>query len=211
MVETWIRLLAALAGTTILMGCGGDDRGTTSTEGEMDAARPALACPPGAESAGADPADDVRSLSSQAPEQPARSPSADLVSAVTRRGEDGVVCVTFRTAGAVRLGSTFALVTRQASGAEGSFDEQRYEVQLTPDGEVNVSRQHGEPRYPVRANVKRRGTVLRAAMETLLRPDEGFGWRAESSYLPDFPLGDVYDDAMPNDDRWVRSPASADS
>ncbi len=204
------RLLGVLAGTTILVGCGGDDRGTTSTEGTTDTARPALACPPGAESAGADPADDVRSLSSQAPEQPARSPSADLVSAAIRRGEDGVVCVTFRTAGAVRLGSTFALSTRQATGTEGSFDEQRYEVQLTPDGEVNVSRPHGEPRYPVRANVTRRGTLLRVAMETLLRPDEGFGWRAESSYLPDFPLGVMYSDAMPNDDRWLRFPASTD-
>lgn len=202
------RLLGVLAGATILIGCGGGDHGTTATEGTTVTEHPALACPSGAEPARADPGDDVTVVSSQAPEQPARSPSADLVSAAIRRGEGGVVCVTFRTAGPVRLGSSFAVSTRQAAGAEKSFDEQRYEVQLTPDGEVNVSRPLGEPRYPVRARVARRGTVLRAVMETLLRPDQGFGWRAESSYLPDFPLGEIYSDAIPNDGRWLRFPAS---
>ncbi len=136
-------------------------------------------------------------------------PSADLISVAVRRGEGGIVCVAFRTAGPIRHGSGFALTTRQAGGTSASFDEQRYEIQLNPDGSVDVSRPHGEPRYPVRAEVERDGPLLRVEMETLLRPDEGFGWRAESSYLPDFPLGDVYVDAMPNGEGWSQFPAAS--
>lgn len=199
-----LRPLGALAGAVILAGCGGGDGTAEGTTDDV-----ALVCPAGGGSVRDDPGGDVRVISIRGPEQPARLPSADLVSAAIRRGEGGVVCVTFRTAEPVRLGSGFALSTRQAAGAPGSFDEERYEIQLTPDGEVNVSRPHGEPRYPVRAEVVRDGVFLKVAMETLLRPDESFGWRAESSYLPDFPLGDIYVDAMPNGDAWLQVPATS--
>ena len=135
--------------------------------------------------------------------------SADLVSVAIRRGENGIVCVAFRTAGPIRLGSGFALITRQAGDTSGSFDEQRYEIQLNPDGSIDVSRPHGEPRYPVRAEVERDRSLLRADMETLLRADQGFEWRAEASHLPNFPLGDVYVDGMPNGGGWNRAAEAA--
>lgn len=200
--------LGVLAGTAILVGCGGGGSGTTTNGGTTVTGHPALACPSGKELTRSDPGGDVRVVSSQRPDRPGRSPSADLLSAAVRRGQGGIVCVTFRTAGPIRLGSSFAISTRQAAAVAGSFDEERYEIQLTPDGEVNVSRPHGEPRYPVRADVERRGDVLSVAMETLLRPDRGLGWRVDSSYLPDFPLGEMYVDAIPNAGGWLRLPAS---
>ncbi len=191
--------LVTLAGALMIVGCGGAGDGAPD---EL-----ALVCRGVPGSARPDPAGDVLVASSQGPQRSARSPSADLVAVGVRRGGDGVVCLTFRTAGTVRGGSTFALGTRQAEGA-GGFEEQRYEIQLAPGGVVNVSRPFGEPRYPVRADVVRRGARLRVAMETLLRPDEDFGWRVDLSYLPDFPLGDVYTDALPNRGRWSRFPVS---
>jgi hypothetical protein len=204
--QTFPRPLGVLLAAIVLGGCGGGE-GTTATE-DATTRVPDLACPHGAAAVRTDPGGDVVVVSLRGPERPTRSPSADLVSAAVRRGPDGVLCGAFRTAGPIRRGSTFAITTRQAIGAAGAFDEQRYEVQLTPDGEVDVSRPHGEPRYPVRASVERRGDVLRVAMETLLRDDHGFDWRAESSYLPDFPLGDMYDDAIPDDRRWFGFPLS---
>ena len=142
-----------------------------------------------------------------------RMASADLVAVVVRRGGDGVVCVSFRLAGPVRVGSEFAFETRrQPTGGAASVsgvDQQRYEVQLTPDGKVHVSRPHGEPRYPVRARVVRHGDTLEVAMQTLLRSGEAFAWRVQSRYLPRFPLGDAYVDAFPDGSAWV--PFHADS
>ncbi len=132
-------------------------------------------------------------------------PSADLVTVVVRRGDDGVVCVSYRLDGHVRLGSTFALEIRRRppGGAVGTGDQQRYEIQLTPDGRVHVSRPHGEPRYPVRARVVHHNELLDVAMQTLLRPGQAFEWRAELSYLPRFPLGDAYVDRVPDGSAWV--------
>ena len=82
-------------------------------------------------------------------------------------------------------------------------DQHRYEVQLTPDGKVHVSRPHGEPRYPVRARVVRHGDTLEVAMQTMLRSGEAFAWRVRSRYLSRFPLGDAYVDAFPDRSAWV--------
>ena len=134
-------------------------------------------------------------------------PSADLIAVVVRRGDDGVVCVSYRLDGRVRLGSEFALDIRQrsAGGAvRAGADQQRYEIQLTPDGSVHVSRPHGEPRYPVRASVVRHDKSLDVAMQTLLRSGEAFEWRAEIKYLPRFPLGDAHVDGLPDGSVWVR-------
>lgn len=201
------RLLSALAGTAILVGCGGGGNGTTSTEDTTVTGHPPLACKSGKERTRSDAGADVRVVPIRGPERPARSPSADLLSAAISRGQGGIVCVTLQTAGPIRLGSSFAISTRQAGDSPEVFSEERYEIQLTPDGKVNVSRPHGEPRYPVRAKVGRHGDVLSVVMETLLRPDLGFGWRAESSYLPDFPLGDTYIDAIPSTGGWLQFPA----
>lgn len=206
MRDFWVTVEPVAVAVTLslvaITGCGGTGGGGTTgtTMATTGPAHPALRCAPGG-TVRADVASDVRVISLRGPERPARSPSADLLSVAVRRGDHGVVCVTFRTAGPVRLGSSFSFSTRQKDGAGQSFDEQRYEVQLTPDGKVNVSRPHGEPRYPVRARVVRRGATLEVAMETLLRRED-FGWRSDVSYLPRFPLGDMYVDALPNGDRW---------
>lgn len=198
-----LRSVGALGGAIVLTGCGGAD---DPVDGTTEAG--ALVCSAGGSARG-DSIGDVRVISSRGPERRAQMPSADITSVTIRRGEGGVICVTFRTSGPIRLGSGFALTTRQANGTAASFDEQRYDVQLDPDGSQDVSRPHGEPRYPVRAEVERDGPALRVDMETLLRSDEGFRWRAESSYMPDFPLGDVYVDAMPNGEGWSRFPAAS--
>jgi hypothetical protein len=150
---------------------------------------------------------DVRLVSVSARGRAVRLPSADLVAVVVRRGGDGVVCVSYRLAGPVRLGSEFAVKTRLwpmgGASAVPGVDQQRYEVQLTSDGKVHVSRPHGETRYPVRARVTRHGDTLDVARPTLLRPGEAFGWRVESRYLPRFPLGDAYVDRFPDGSTWV--------
>lgn len=192
------RSLGALVGAIALVGCGGSDDAV-----DVTTQAGALVCPAGG-SIRADPGGDVKVISSRGPERPARMPSADVVSVAIRRGEDGIICVAFRTAGPIRPGSGFALTTRQADGTGGSSDEQRYEIQLNPDGSMDISRPRGEPRYPVRAEVERDRSLLRADMETLLRADQGFEWRAEARYLPNFPLGDVYVDGIPNGGGWNR-------
>ena len=152
---------------------------------------------------------DVRLMEVGGGTRTVRVPSGDLVAVVVRRGGDGVVCVSYRLAGPVRLGSEFAVETRLqptvGAGAVRGVDRQRYEVQLTPDGKLRVSRPHGEPRYPVRARVARRGDALEVVMQTLLRSGEAFGWRVESRYLPRFPLGDAYVDTFPDGSGWVSS------
>ncbi len=128
-------------------------------------------------------------------------PSADLISVAVSRGQDGVVCVSYRLAGDVRLGSESAFIARQRA-PDGSRLESRYEVQLAPSGKISVSRPHGEPRYAVRADVVRRGDTLTVVMQTLLSPAEGFDWRGEVRYLPRFPLGDAYLDVAPDEPSW---------
>lgn len=197
--------LSAVAWPLALAGCGGG--GTTSATASSTTtprAQPPLRCAPGPAAAQRDARADVTLAPGSGPSRRARMPSADLVAVTVRRGDDGVVCASFRLAGATRPGSTFTLATRQPPAGRG--DEQRYELQLAPGGTVHVSRPHGEPRYPVRARVALRGSTLSVAMQTLLRPGEPFGWRAEVSFLPRFPLGDTYADALPGSDSWARFP-----
>ena len=152
--------------------------------------------------AAGDAAGDVSAVPLTGAPHRARMPSADLVSVSLSRGRHGVVCVSYRLAGPIRLGSTFALATRQrAPAAQGS--QERYEAELTPDGRVFVSRPHGEPRYPVRARVAHHGDTLELAMQTLLRSGEQFDWRADVSYLPRFPLGASYVDSLPDGSAWL--------
>ena len=179
--------------------------GPNATLGEVV---PVLRCGGGGGRVERDTPGDVSVVPVRGPRRMVRMPSADLVAVGVRRGDDGVVCVSYRLAGPVRLGSEFAFETRLqpiGAGAVRGVDRQRSEVQLSPDGKVHVSRPHGEPRYPVRARVARRGDALEVVMQTLLRSGEAFGWRVESRYLPRFPLGDAYVDTFPDGSGWVSS------
>ena len=190
------------AAVAALTGCGGGRTDDGTTAGDRP---PALGCEAHDELRQADRHDDTEVEASGG--RNGEVASGDLVEVTLRRGVDGVLCLTIRTAGVVRPGSTLALATRQATGA-GRVDEQRYEIQLSTTGEVNISRPHGEPRYPVRAVVRRLGSELRVAMQTLLRAGEGFGWRLELQYLPRFPLGDVYTDSIPDRAGWLQLPGA---
>ena len=194
------RALGIGAAAVTLTGCGGKGDGMAAGGAVANDEHPPLRCAAAGPAREADARNDVDIGPSA--ERPVHSRSGDLVEVTARRGEDGVLCLKFRTAGAIRPGSTFSLTTRQRGGG-GRIEEERYEVQLAGAGEVNVSRPHGEPRYPVRAAVIRRGAALEVAMETLLRAKEGFGWRVELRYLPRFPLGEAYIDTIPDGAGWL--------
>lgn len=194
--------LGALAPLLALGGCGGDATVSTTGPSTSTGTRPQLRCSSGAARMERDGQGDVTRMSSRGPETKVRLPAADLLAVTVRHGDDGVICVSYRLASPVRLGSEFAFETR--SGA----DRQRYEIQLTPDGRVHASRPHGEPRYPVRARVARRGDVLEVAMQTLLRSGQAFAWRVETRYLPRLPLGDIYRDALPGGLTWIKQKGS---
>lgn len=195
---------AAAFAAFALCGCGdgGDDETTTSTTaGDQTRVEPGFRCDRGEAATAADAPGDATPLGEPTSSRTVNAPGVDFLSVELRRTGDASLCVSFRTAGPIADGGTFALETIQpAPGAPGApYEINRYEVGLDAAGRPIVSRPAGEPRYPVPSVVGREADSVDADLLELASPlGDSFGWRAASND------GSAAEDAVPsaNRDQW---------